>query len=72
MNCRDTHSHKWITANRELIEDTRFRATNLRDFGEYEFRVLAKNAAGWSRPSGPSERIQLRERFGPVSLFSLI
>jgi hypothetical protein len=37
----------------------------LRDQGEYEFRVLAKNAAGWSRPSPPSDKIQLRQRYGP-------
>ncbi|KAI6175533.1 hypothetical protein M3Y97_00699600 [Aphelenchoides bicaudatus] len=65
LQYRDTSSHKWISANRELIEELRHRATNLRDCGEYEFRVVAKNAAGWSRPSGPSEKIQLKERFGP-------
>jgi hypothetical protein len=30
LQYRDTSSHKWITANRELIEETRFRASNLR------------------------------------------
>ncbi|KAI1733007.1 fibronectin type III domain-containing protein [Ditylenchus destructor] len=62
---RDSHSHKWITANKELINDTRFRVTNLRDLGEYEFRVIAKNAAGWSKPSAPSDRVQLKQRHGP-------
>lgn len=36
LQYRDTSSHKWITANRELVEECRFRATNLRDMGEYE------------------------------------
>uniref|UniRef100_A0A1I7S352 non-specific serine/threonine protein kinase n=1 Tax=Bursaphelenchus xylophilus TaxID=6326 RepID=A0A1I7S352_BURXY len=65
LQYRDAHSYKWVTANKELITDTHFRASNLRDLGEYEFRVVAKNAAGWSKPSGPSGRVQLRERHGP-------
>jgi hypothetical protein len=48
-----------------LIEGTNFKVQNLRDQGEYEFRVVAKNAAGWSKPSPPSDKIQLRQRFGP-------
>lgn len=42
LQYRDTSSHKWITANRELIEECRFRATNLRDMGEYEVFICVK------------------------------
>ncbi|CAK5074870.1 unnamed protein product [Meloidogyne enterolobii] len=65
LQYRDQHSHKWITANKALIEQCNFKVSNLRDQGEYEFRVVAKNAAGWSRPSPPSDKIQLRQRYGP-------
>lgn len=33
--------------------------------GEYEFRVVAKNAAGWSKPSPSSDCVQLKRCFGP-------
>lgn len=62
---RDSHSHRWIAASKDLVEDTQLKVVNLRDLGEYEFRVLAKNAAGWSKPSLPSDKVQLREKFGP-------
>lgn len=65
LQYRDAHSHKWVTANKDLITDTHFKVPNLRDMGEYEFRVIAKNAAGWSKPSPPSDRVQLRQRHGP-------
>ncbi|KAL3088858.1 hypothetical protein niasHS_009150 [Heterodera schachtii] len=65
LQYRDQHSHKWVTCNKFLIESTHFKVQNLRDLGEYEFRVVAKNAAGWSKPSPPSDRIQLRQRYGP-------
>uniref|UniRef100_A0AC34GPF1 Twitchin n=1 Tax=Panagrolaimus sp. ES5 TaxID=591445 RepID=A0AC34GPF1_9BILA len=64
LQYRDSASHKWLTANRELITGTTFKVSNLRDLGEYEFRVLAKNAAGWSKASLPSDRVQLKPRLG--------
>uniref|UniRef100_A0AC34RIM6 Twitchin n=1 Tax=Panagrolaimus sp. JU765 TaxID=591449 RepID=A0AC34RIM6_9BILA len=65
LQYRDSHSHKWLTANKELIPGTSFKVANLKDFGEYEFRVLAKNAAGWSKASPPSDKVQLKAKFGP-------
>uniref|UniRef100_A0A7E4VU92 non-specific serine/threonine protein kinase n=1 Tax=Panagrellus redivivus TaxID=6233 RepID=A0A7E4VU92_PANRE len=65
LQYRDATSHKWISANRDLITGTSFKVQNLRDLGEYEFRVVAKNAAGWSKASAPSDRVTLRARFGP-------
>lgn len=62
---RDPSSAKWITFNIEPFTTPYGRVTGLKDCGEYEFRVIAKNAAGWSRPSGASERVQLKPKFGP-------
>lgn len=34
LQYRDAQSHKWITANKELITGTSFKCTNLRDLGK--------------------------------------
>uniref|UniRef100_A0A0N5A493 non-specific serine/threonine protein kinase n=1 Tax=Parastrongyloides trichosuri TaxID=131310 RepID=A0A0N5A493_PARTI len=62
LQYRDTSSYKWINASSSLIEGTQFKASNLRNCGEYEFRIIAKNAAGWSKASQPSERIKLQQK----------
>ncbi|KAJ1363943.1 Twitchin [Parelaphostrongylus tenuis] len=62
---REASSSKWINASADLVSDTTMQVTNLRNGGEYEFRVSAKNAAGFSKPSPPSERVKLRPKFGP-------
>ncbi|KAE9421213.1 hypothetical protein Angca_004091, partial [Angiostrongylus cantonensis] len=62
---REASSSKWINASADLVSDTSLRVNNLRNGGEYEFRVSAKNAAGFSKPSLPSERVKLRPKFGP-------
>ncbi|PAV56317.1 hypothetical protein WR25_15732 isoform E [Diploscapter pachys] len=62
---REAASSKWINSTNQLVADTYCKVTGLRNNGEYEFRVIAKNAAGFSKPSPPSERVQLKSRFGP-------
>ncbi|KJH43663.1 fibronectin type III domain protein [Dictyocaulus viviparus] len=62
---REASSSKWIIASVNLVTQTTMEVNNLRNGGEYEFRVLAKNAAGFSKPSPPSERVKLQPKFGP-------
>ncbi|KHN73749.1 Twitchin [Toxocara canis] len=62
---REPSSSKWIVANAQAVPGNSYRVTGLRDKGEYEFRVIAKNAAGLSKPSPASERIQLKSKYGP-------
>lgn len=61
---KDATTGKWITANKNLVTDNNFRINNLKDCGDYEFRVIAKNAAGLSRHS-PTQRYVLKSRIGP-------
>lgn len=65
LQYREASSSKWINASVDLISQPSMQVSNLRNGGEYEFRVLAKNAAGFSKPSPPSERVKLRPKFGP-------
>ncbi|KAK5968521.1 Twitchin [Trichostrongylus colubriformis] len=62
---REATSAKWINASVDLVPQNSMRINNLRENGEYEFRVLAKNAAGFSKASPPSERTKLKAKFGP-------
>lgn len=45
-----------------LVKDTTYNVFNLEQGREYEFRVRAKNAAGLSKPSGPSSRFRPKGR----------
>lgn len=65
LQYKEPGSSKWINASARPIENTSFRVQNLKNKGEYEFRVVAKNKAGLSKPSLPSERVQLKQKFGP-------
>lgn len=46
-----------------LIKDNSYQLYNLTTGCEYEFRVRAKNAAGFSKPSAPSSKLKLRGKF---------
>lgn len=62
---REPTSAKWIQASPHLTMDPKGKVESLRDRGEYEFRVIAKNAAGFGRPSESSGVIKLKPKFGP-------
>ncbi|XP_073811656.1 projectin protein bent isoform X33 [Musca autumnalis] len=46
-----------------LVKDTKYQLYNLRKGCEYEFRIRAKNAAGFSKPSAPSSKFKLKGKF---------
>ena len=57
----------WMIGNAELIKQTNTTVTGLANDREYEFRVKAKNAAGWSRPGPSSGLVNLRGKIGVPS-----
>ncbi|XP_013109098.2 twitchin isoform X22 [Stomoxys calcitrans] len=50
-----------------LIKDTKYQLYNLTKGCEYEFRIKAKNAAGFSKPSAPSSKFKLKGKFSVPS-----
>lgn len=54
-------------ANDYLVKDTNFVVHSLLSGHEYEFRIKAKNAAGWSKPSLPSSAFKLKSKFAVPS-----
>ncbi|KAG8335958.1 myosin light chain kinase activity protein [Homalodisca vitripennis] len=51
---------QWRTANDYLVKEPNFIVRSLLSGHDYEFRVRAKNAAGFSKPSTPSQHFKLK------------
>ena len=65
----DTSSETWIKVNKEPTKDLTFKCTDLKEGSEYEFRVVAENKAGLSKPSDVSDRFTAKPPYGEISLF---
>lgn len=50
----------WRVANDYLVKDPTYIVHSLLQGHDYEFRVKAKNAAGFSKPSLPSSKFHLK------------
>jgi len=57
----------WRPASDYLLKDQNYVVHSLLTGHEYEFRVKAKNAAGFSKPSSNSSRFKLKGKFGVPS-----
>lgn len=58
---------QWNIANDYLIKDNTYVLYNMASGHEYEFRVRAKNAAGFSKPSASSSRFKLKGKYNVPS-----
>uniref|UniRef100_A0A8C9EY58 Titin n=1 Tax=Pavo cristatus TaxID=9049 RepID=A0A8C9EY58_PAVCR len=54
---KERNSILWQTVSKTLVSGNIFKSTGLSDGIAYEFRVIAENMAGKSRPSKPSEPV---------------
>ncbi|XP_053200690.1 twitchin-like isoform X3 [Panonychus citri] len=64
---RDPTDGRWLASNPFLIRETTWIASGLIEGRDYEFRVKAKNAAGFSKPSESSGLIKTRPKFSVPS-----
>lgn len=62
LEYRDVKEAAW-NPHDILIKDNAYQLYNLQSGLEYEFRVRAKNAAGFSKPSPPSSKFKLKDKF---------
>uniref|UniRef100_A0A6I8Q4T2 Titin n=1 Tax=Xenopus tropicalis TaxID=8364 RepID=A0A6I8Q4T2_XENTR len=59
---KDLPNGRWLKANFSNILETEFTVSGLNENAEYEFRIIARNAAGAvSQPSEPSDAITCRD-----------
>lgn len=63
----DPTDGRWLVANISLVKDTEYTVTGLIENREYEFRVKAKNAAGYSRPGPSTGLVKIRDKFAVPS-----
>lgn len=58
------HSGRWIRVTREEVKDLTYAFDNLIEGTVYEFRVVAVNAKGESKPSEPTEPFTAKNPYG--------
>ena len=61
---RSPYSPRWTRINRKPFLDTSLYYSDLPEGDEYEFRVLAVNAAGPGTPSDPTPLIKIKDPYG--------
>ncbi|UYV65935.1 unc-22 [Cordylochernes scorpioides] len=64
---RDPMDGTYRVANDFLVKDLEFTVSGLQEEHEYEFRIRAKNAAGFSNPSTPSSLLKIKKKFNVPS-----
>lgn len=52
---KEARSDRWLRINKNPVTMTRYRSTGLVEGLEYEYRVIAINSRGNSKPSGSSK-----------------
>uniref|UniRef100_A0A8C4S5D3 Titin n=1 Tax=Erpetoichthys calabaricus TaxID=27687 RepID=A0A8C4S5D3_ERPCA len=62
---KERNSILWTKLNKTLIQDTRFKANNLEEGIEYEYRVYAENIVGIGKASKVSECFVARDPCDP-------
>jgi len=62
-----TEGGGWRVANDYVVKEPLYVVHNLSNEHDYQFRVLAKNAAGFSAPSAPTSDFQLKGKAKPPS-----
>ncbi|PIK60955.1 putative titin [Apostichopus japonicus] len=51
---------RWTKVNKKPVKEPTFKVTDLIEGNEYQFRIIAENAAGQSKPSEPSDVIKAK------------
>ena len=57
-------SPRWVRINRTPVESTQMPVSDLTEGTQYEFRVIAVNKKGESKPSLPSDSFLAKNPFG--------
>ncbi len=67
---RSPGDRAWKPVNERPVRDTELTVPALEPGEKYEFRVRAKNEAGFSEPSETTKPIQIKPKFCISTLFS--
>lgn len=65
-------SGRWVSVTKDLIPEMTFSVADLVENNTYEFRVIAENKAGQSKPSPPSENTKALNPWSKFWLYSIL
>ena len=60
---------RWVRVNKSPVRDTTYTVPDVSEGQEYEFRVLAENAAGISKPSQPTGTIKAVDPYSQLLFY---
>ena len=66
---KEPSSNRWKPANDIPCSDTKFVVDGLDKGKDYEFRVKAKNAAGYSEPSRATAPVNCKPKYSKFIIF---
>ena len=64
IEARTAYNPRWMKITRTPIKGTEFVYTDPLEGDEYEFRVVAVNEAGYSKPSNTTPLTRIKDPFG--------
>ena len=64
IEARTAYNPRWMKVTRTPVKGTEFVYTDPLEGDEYEFRVVAVNEAGYSRPSNATPLTRIKDPFG--------
>lgn len=64
---KDRFSPRWTKVKETAIMETVYTVVDLKEGTEYQFRVIAKNKVGESKPSEPSDTKVAKPPYGKLS-----
>ena len=67
---KEPSSNRWKPANDIPCSDTKFVVDGLDKGKDYEFRVKAKNAAGYSEPSRATAPVNCKPKYSKFRFFT--
>ena len=64
IEARTPYNPRWSKITRTPIKGLEYICTDLLEGDEYEFRVVAVNEAGYSKPSNATANVKIKDAFG--------
>ena len=61
--------NKWVKVTKQPVPDLNLRMDDLSEGANYQYRVIAENKAGPSKPSAPSETFAAKDPWGKLFEF---
>lgn len=65
-------SNRWVQVNKTVVKETSYVDKEVAEGTTYQYRVIAENKAGKSKPSEPSQMAKAKEAVGKFQMPSCL